>query len=155
MSIFYFDALAGAGKTRALARYSDLLAQRGFKVLFVQPSRLLITNTIRDEIRPLAPRYPVTPIHSDVVEEKVIATLMAHFENAGPGGEIVFTTHAALLLMPFIEKADQWHLILDEVIGADVFEELKLPETHGLITDHITFEPTGAAYGRLVKRGAA
>jgi len=46
MYIEFFDALAGAGKTRALARYADRLARRGQKVLFVQPTKHLIDKTI-------------------------------------------------------------------------------------------------------------
>ncbi|WP_164712519.1 hypothetical protein [Methylobacterium currus] len=32
----------------------------------------------------------------------------------------------------------------------DQFEELRLPETHHLITPHLAVVPTGAAYARLV-----
>ena len=93
MTIHYFDALAGAGKTRALARYADRLARRGVKVLFVQPSKLLLTNTLRDELAPLEPTYPVTVIHGDTVpDQSVVATLVAHFQNAGPGGEVLLAT---------------------------------------------------------------
>ena len=65
MTIQYFDALAGAGKTHALVKYADELARKDEKVLFVQPSKLLITNTIKDEVDRLNPFYPVKAIHGD------------------------------------------------------------------------------------------
>ena len=42
MVIQFLDALAGAGKTRTLARYAMRLAIAGERVLFVQPSKQLI-----------------------------------------------------------------------------------------------------------------
>lgn len=151
MSIHYFNALAGAGKTYALARHADRVARMGFKILFAQPSKLLITKTIEKEIVPLDPPYPVTPIHGDVTDG-VVAALVEHFQNAAPGGEIVFATHAALLRLPYAENGKDWLLIVDEVPAVDVFEELKLPDTHTLLTDFLDLRPTGAAYGHLVAR---
>ena len=151
MSIYYYDALAGAGKTYQLARCADRVARGGQKVLFVQPSKLLITKTIKDEIAPLGPTYPVTPIHSDVTDN-VIGTLVDHFKNAGRGGEIVFVTHAALLRLPYAENGQDWFVIVDEVLAVDVFEELVLPDTHALLTDFLDLIPTGATYARLIAR---
>lgn len=153
MSIYYFNALAGAGKTYALARYADRCARRDQKVLFVQPSKRLIDQTIAQEITPLNPIYPVTPIHGDVCTS-VVNALVEHFKTTMPGGEIVFATHAALLRLPYAEGAQNWLLIVDEVPQVDVFEELNLSETHRLLTDHLVMAPTSAAYGQLLSRRA-
>src|SRR5262249_14919160 len=48
--IEYVSALAGAGKTYALVRYAHQLASRGFKVMFVQPTRQLIDMTVQNEL---------------------------------------------------------------------------------------------------------
>src|SRR5215218_824264 len=69
MIIRYFDALAGAGKTRALALYADRLARHGYKVLFVQPTMHLIDKTIEEELRPLTPEYPFKAIHSGTIRQ--------------------------------------------------------------------------------------
>ncbi|MCW1841580.1 hypothetical protein [Prosthecomicrobium hirschii] len=127
------------------------MARQGRKVLFAQPSRRLIDQTIRQEIMPLSPSYPVTPIHSDV-SGNVVQTLVEHFQAPPMGGEIVFVTHAALLRLPYVEKAGDWLLIVDEVPTVDVFEELVLPETHSILTEFLELRPTGAAYGDLVGR---
>lgn len=153
MTIHIFDALAGTGKTRALARYSHYLAGVSHKVLFVQPTKHLITKTIADELRPLDPSYPIRAIHGDAAlhTKSVIADIVAHFRTAAPGeGEILFVTHAAFLLLPYIERKAEWTLIMDEVPQVDVFEELRLPDTHHLITPFLELVPGGAAYGRLV-----
>ena len=136
MVIRTFDALAGSGKTRACARYADRLARHGHKVLFVQPTKHLITKTIADELQPLAPSYPVTALHSGTIARggSVTATAVAHFKNAERDrGEVLFITHAAFLLIPYIERKADWVLIMDEVPQVDVFEELNLPETHHLL----------------------
>ncbi|GJD76716.1 DEAD/DEAH box helicase family protein [Methylobacterium goesingense] len=153
VTIHIFDALAGAGKTRACARYADRLARFGQKVLFVQPTKHLITKTIADELRPLDPPYSVRSIHGGCTptSKSVIAEIVTHFQvTPADHGEIVFITHAAFLLIPFIERKADWTLIMDEVPQVDCFHELCLPDTHHLITPFLTLVPGGASYGRLV-----
>jgi reverse gyrase len=154
MTIHILDAPAGSGKTRALARRSHYLAGISYKVLFVQPTRHLITKTIADELQPLNPTYPVRAIHGgNRISKSVIADIVAHFQKADPGsGEVLFITHAAFLLIPYIERKADWNLIVDEVPQVDCFEELRLPNTHHLITPFLELVPSGAAYGRLVSR---
>ncbi len=155
MSIRYLNALAGAGKTRALARHADYLARRGRKVLFVQPTKDLITKTIEDELLPLDPEFPIRPIHGDTDPERVTGEIVAHFRSVDDGGEILFITHAAFMRVPYIENKDRWHLIMDEVPQVDVFKELNLPDTHDLITPHLELRPFDAVYGLLLPKGDA
>lgn len=152
MVIRTFDAPAGSGKTRALARYADRLARYGHKVLFAQPTRHLIDKTVAEELLPLDPTYPVRPIHGGAaLSNSVVADLVAHFQNApSDRGQIVLITHAAFMILPFIERKHEWVLIMDEVPQVDRFEELRLSETHHLITPHLDLVPGGAAYGQLV-----
>ena len=49
MKIYYLDALAGSGKTYAIAREADRLARKERKVVVVQPSKLLIEKTYDQE----------------------------------------------------------------------------------------------------------
>lgn len=154
MTILFFDALAGAGKTRALARYADRLARHGDKVLFIQPTKHLIDKTIQDELLPLDAPYPIKPIHGDTDLEtnSVVRDLVAHFQQTPPGGEILFATHAAFFRLPFIQNKGDWILIVDEVPQVDVFDEKNLPETHNLITPYLALVPEGPRYGSLVRR---
>ena len=151
MIVYELNTPAGSGKTRACARHADRLARGGEQVLFVQPTKHLITSTIAEELQPLAPTYPVRAIHSDAcLKASVVAEAVAHFKNAVMGqGEILFITHSAFLRLPYIERKSDWTLIMDEVLQVDVFEEVHLPETHHLITPYLEIVPTGAAYARL------
>lgn len=156
MTIHYFDALAGAGKTRALALYTDRLARRNQKVLFVQPTKHLIDKTIADELDVLDPTYPIRAIHGDTEPDRVIAEIVTHFQNTQQGvGEALFITHSAFLRLPYIQRRGDWVLIMDEVPQVDVFEELPLPETHHLITPYLHLTPGGAVYGILQPKGGA
>lgn len=151
MHIYYFDALAGAGKTRAYSRYADRLVRYGHKVLFVQPTKLLIDKTIEHGLTPLDPSYAVKAIHGDAVQDQsVIAALVEHFKTAERSdGEILFITHSAFAKVPYIENRADWILLMDEVPQVDVFEEWRLPDTHTLVTAHLSLIPGGAAYGTL------
>lgn len=152
MKIQFFDALAGAGKTRALAHYAHKLARAGEKVLFVQPSKLLIDKTLSDEILPLEPRYRVRAIHGGVSSD-VVRSIVEHFTSAAEGaGEVLLITHEAFMRLPFIQNRKQWSLIFDEAPSADLFEALNVPETHFLITDHLELADQDAAYGKITWR---
>jgi superfamily II DNA or RNA helicase len=155
MYINYLDALAGAGKTHALARHADRLARQGRKVLFIQPTKHLIDKTIQDELLPLDPPYPLRAIHSDadLVSDSVVGSLVAHFQKTGVGGEVLFATHAAFFRLSYIERKRDWTLIVDEVPQVDVFDERSLPDTHHLITSFLDLEPVGPSYGRLLIKG--
>lgn len=157
MIIDYFDALAGAGKTRALARYADRSARRGLKVLIVQPTQHLIDKTLAEELLSLDPTYSCRAIHGGTIfnDTSVVAEIVQHFGAAEPGrGEVLFITHAALMRVPYLHRKADWHLIMDEVPQVDVFEELRLPDTRDLILPDLLFFPEGPVYGRLEARNA-
>ena len=137
MSMYYFNALAGAGKTHALARYADRLAQRGQKVLFIQPTKHLINKTIEDELLKLEP----------VVPDRAPSMAMRTWRPARSSATSSPTSSRPLpvarscspptppsCVVPYVQNKGDWVLIVDEVPQVDVFEELNLPETHHLIT---------------------
>ncbi len=155
MVIQYFDALAGAGKTRALSRYAIQLAAAGERVLFVQPSKQLIKATIADEFRQAASILSVRAIHGDN-SKQVTQEIIQHSKASRPGkGAVLFITHAAFMRLPYIENRHQWHVIFDEVPTVDVADSFNIPETHQLITDALGFSPNDAAYGLISAREGA
>lgn len=150
MSITYLNALAGAGKTRALVQYAHQMAAIGEAVLFVQPSKLLIEATIKSEIAALNHRYSVTAIHSDNTEQ-VVRQIVTHMSTAASGsGQVLFVTHEAFLRLPDFNSKGNWRLLFDEVPGVDLFEAINVPDTHSIITDTIAIQPHDAAYGQLL-----
>ena len=152
MTIQYFNALAGAGKTYALVGYAHQLASAGELVLFIQPSKLLIDNTLVTEVRKLNPRFPVRAIHGSTSED-VVKDIVKHMSSAVSGqGQILFITHEAFLRLPYVERRSEWHLIFDETPSVDVYEAINVPDTHRVITDAIEFQACDAAYGRLSEK---
>jgi hypothetical protein len=151
-AIYYLDALAGAGKTHALIPYAVKQARQGRKVLIVQPTKELIKRTIADELEPLClPGDRVAVYHGDR-EKHVVASLMAHFRDTQPGGEIVFTTQAAFLRASYLDRRHQWIAIFDEAPQVDHYAEPKVPHTHHLLTDLLEAEPHNVDYARLKPR---
>ncbi len=150
MAISYFDAPAGSGKTHVLVEHAHRLAEQGQKILFVQPSRELITRTMSETLEPLGGRYAYRAIHGDTDGGTVVAGVVRHFSDTPRHeGEILFVTHAAFLLLPFLERAADWTVIVDEVLQVDLFESFNIPDTHRLITDALSFVPGDGGYGRL------
>lgn len=150
MAIYYFDAPAGAGKTHVLVEHAHRMAQQGQKVLFVQPSRELISRTITETLEPLGPTYLYRVIHGDT-DANVTATIVRHFRDTTRyQGEILFITHAAFLRLPFLERASNWTVIVDELLQVDLFESFNIPDTHQLLTDALTFVPGASGYGRFL-----
>lgn len=132
MLFHYFDALAGAGKTRKIAERAHFMAAKGAKVLICQPSMLLIDRTMEDELERInsSRRYPVTKIHGETNPGRVVAAVRDHMLHTKPGGEILVITHAAFLLSKqrhLQGLAAQWVLIIDETLNVAVGRSVNLP----------------------------
>ena len=149
MTIQFLDALAGAGKTRALSRYAMRLAIAGERVLFVQPSKQLIDATIRDEFNGDRQIFSVKAIHGNTTAHVIGGIIDATRTHNAKPGSILFITHEAFMRLPYIENRAEWHLIFDEAPTVDVCEQFAIPETHEMITHALRFDPHDARYGRL------
>jgi hypothetical protein len=124
----YLDALAGAGKTRAAARWAVQQAQeQDAKIIIAQPSIYLLQQTINDieeyrRRKNLSIR--VTAIHGEDKKHgiagcsaHVVGDITAHIKNTGKGiGEILLMTHAAFQLIPYFERKREWIVLWDEVL---------------------------------------
>jgi hypothetical protein len=131
--LYFVDGPCGGAKTYAAARYAHRLARLGKKVLFVQPSIFLISQTLAD-LASLTPEVRVRAIHGET-SDRVIADIVEHLKHTAMDGEILFITHAALMLLPYFHRRQDWHVIMDEVPQADWCVEFNVPDTHRLITD--------------------
>ena len=121
----------------------------------IQPTKMLITKTIADELDPLDPEYPVEAIHGGT-SGGVVRDLMAHFKDATQDeGEILFATHAAFFLLPYIHRRSDWTLIVDEVPVVDIYEERRLVDTIDLISASLSTRQSDGAYDVLVVAGPA
>jgi len=126
-NLYCCDAPCSAGKTRAIVEQAKhAAADDNQKILIVQPTKELIEKTIEEEVG--KPGFPVERFHSDATT-KVVANLTQHFRDTHSHGEIVFTTHAAMLRLGHVPMAGRWTVYVDEVPSDYVkIEELRLPE---------------------------
>lgn len=127
-STFYCcDAPSGAGKTHAIVEQAKrAAAEDNQKFIIAQPTNKLIDDTISEEVGKTS--LPVERFHGDA-SDKVVADLTQHFRETHSHGEIVFTTHAAMLRLGHIPMAGRWTVYVDEIPSDYVkIEELRLPE---------------------------
>jgi hypothetical protein len=133
LTLYFVDGVCGSAKTYAAVRHAHRLARLGKKVLFVQPSIFLINQTLND-LASLAPEVRFRAIHGET-SDRVITGIVEHLKHTTLDGEILFISHAALMLLPYFHRRQDWHLIMDEVPQADWCAEFSVPDTHRLITD--------------------
>ena len=150
----YVDGPCGSAKTYAAIRHAHRLARLGKKVLFVQPSIFLIDQTLAD-LAKLTPDIRIRAIHGET-SERVIADIIDHSKHTSQDGEILFITHSALMLLPYLHRRHDWHVIMDEVPQADWCSEFNIPHTHRLITDcfMVDAEAANLADNRYVRATA-
>ena len=149
--LYYIDALAGAGKTRAIVHEAHKWVLRGAKVLIVQPTKLLIDRTVADELRQLSP-IPYRVIHGDT-DTDVIAKIVRHLNQAGHSPELLFISQAAFFALPFFAKPERWIVILDEIPQIDDHDEFNLPDNPELLFPHIQVESVDGRYGLVNPNG--
>jgi superfamily II DNA or RNA helicase len=141
--MYFVDGPCGSAKTHAAVRYAHHLARLGKKVLFVQPSIFLISQTLAD-LASLTPEVRFCAIHGET-SEHVIADIIEHLKHTALDGEVLFITHSALMLLPYFHRRFDWHLIIDETPQADWCAEFNVPRTHRLITDCFTEDAEAAS----------
>jgi hypothetical protein len=139
----YADGLCGSATTYAAVRYAHRLARLGKKVLFVQPSIFLINQTVSD-LATLTPEVRFRAIHGET-SEHVIADIINHAKHTALYGEVLFITHSALMLLPYVHRKADWHVIMDEIPQADWCAEFNVPNTHRLITDRFDVDAEAAS----------
>src|SRR3978361_207262 len=122
-TFYYVDAPCGSGKTSA----GIPLRQMGRKILFVQPSIDLINQTVGD-LASLTDGVRYRAIHGDSSNAE-IADILANAKHTKTGGEILFITHSALMLLPYFHGKQNWHVIVDEIPQADRCSEFSIAKT--------------------------
>ena len=149
-TLYYVDGLCGSSKTYRAVRHAHRLARLGKKVLVVQPSIFLIKETLKD-IASLTPEVRVRVIPGET-SDRVIADIVEHARHTTLDGEVLFITHSALMLLPYIHRRQDWHVIMDEIPQADWCCEFNVPETHWLITDCFAVDADAASGVDCIKQ---
>ena len=151
MNFYYVDGPCGSAKTYAAVRHAHRLARLGKKILICQPSIFLINQTLAD-LASLTPEVRFRAIHGET-SDRVIGDIIEHLKHTALDGEILLVTHAALMLLPYVHRRQEWHVIMDEIPQCDWCSEFNVPDTHRLITDcfDVDAEAASLADNRYVR----
>jgi hypothetical protein len=147
-SIYTVPGPAGAGKTFSACRYATNAARLGDKILIVQPSVVLIDQTMRD-LQKLGSGVRITALHSGDGQDRVVRRLMQHLADTDADGEILLITHAAFERITFFERRSLWHVVYDEMPQVDYSRDFKLPDNGRLVLDCFEATSYNASYSRL------
>jgi superfamily II DNA or RNA helicase len=108
MIIKYASAPCGSGKTYNLVKRACNLARRGRRVIIGQPTRDLIDKTVEEELGSRHSPPPYKVLHGGTVGEGSVAKAIVQLFKQPSTTQIVFTTHAALPVVPYWENASDW-----------------------------------------------
>ncbi|MCR4524128.1 DEAD/DEAH box helicase family protein [Bosea sp. 47.2.35] len=147
-TIILHDAPAGSGKTRSLCQIAAKMANKGEAIIFVQPTKELISKTI-EKFPKLENGAEIRRIDSDVIKSTV-ASIMKYLRESDAEGKILFITRASFERIPYFFQASRWHLFIDEVLQPHRMEALKFPETHRNLTDHLKTSPRDHIWSELL-----
>ena len=150
MRIRYCSSPCGSGKTHQIINIASEQAKRGKKSLVLQPTRELIEKTV-SQIRARPEPPEVFVFHRDKVGDGGVAKALAeHIKDCPAFGQIVFATHAVLPHVKFLARRDEWQVFVDEELQVVKHQVHNMPDTHGLITDHLRLEQVNAIYARVL-----
>lgn len=142
------NALCGSGKTYQAIRWAIQQALNGERILFVQPTKLLIEQSYQDAMSlPEAKSINVKRIHGDAknTDQNTIAEIIDYLKQpAPPVGTILFITHQSFTTMKYFHNRSDWTVICDEVLPVFELFEKNLRSNHTLITsvvDAIEYDP--------------
>ena len=148
--INFASAPCGSGKTFQLVRRSCQLVQESRKVLFLQPTKLLIEKTKVEEYGRLPEPPPIKVFHGDTVGQNVAHQLAEYLADPEDRPHVVMATHQVLPRIPFLSNPREWALLIDEIPQVDREQAHVVPSTHPLITDHIQVAQHDGVYGRVM-----
>lgn len=109
-NVRFVHALASAGKTYAAAKKTSEDAAAGRKILFVQPTKKLIAETVDHtfKIQGVDPSIVTEFSERTCPDGGIVASIIKHMSQSPTGrGEIVVITHAAFVLLAQLFKGAQ------------------------------------------------
>lgn len=154
MIIRYIDAFAGAGKTYALLKHVAERVNEGSSFIFCQPTTDLIAETIA-LLRVLYPEVIAVSINhlSTPPDESVVGRITKYLKNANPEPHVLFVTWNSFERLNFIADKRRWDVVIDEIPSVHRYFRLDVPETHGLLTEHLeNIELHDSSYSAIFAR---
>ncbi|MBF5090588.1 hypothetical protein F1640_11300 [Novosphingobium sp. NBM11] len=139
-TVYYVSAGAGSGKTHQLIGHAATLVKtQKAKVLFAQPTKALIIQTLAD-IQSQFPDVPARAIYNAGDGKAVTPEIVEYMKQADPhGGQILLITHEALKRLPNAYRV-HWDLFVDEIPAVFENVSLRVAKTHSHLTDLLALE---------------
>ena len=108
--------------------------------LYVAPSRELIAET-RETLR----RFGVNPtvITSDTHSNHVKASIVEFLNDAEDAGAVLLITWNAYVDLPYLNRRENWQVVIDEAPQLDRFYGWMLPRNLSFLTQQIDLEESG------------
>ena len=134
--VHYVSALCGRGKTYAACNF---MRDNQFRAnhLYVAPSRRLVAETEKTlKTFGLDPVVITSDSHAGHVKASIIE-FMKHVEDAG---EILLITWNAYVDLPYLNRRENWRVIIDEVPQVDRFYPWMLPRNLSFLTEQIDLD---------------
>jgi hypothetical protein len=151
--IKFCAAPCGSGKTHLTINRACELVQNHNRVLVLQPTRELIERTVKEEVPARAYPPPIRVFHGGTVGDGKVSKALADYARQPPDTpEIVLATHQVLPHIKQFANKGEWHVLIDEALQADRYQQHRVPQTHNLITDHLDVMPVNAIFGRVTVR---
>lgn len=145
--IMLCDAPAGAGKTHALCKFAVDMANSGERILFVQPTKDLIGETI-GRLKEFDSSVCLQRI-DETVTQNIVDSIIDYLKNSDSEEQILFITHAAFERLPYVHRPERWHLIVDEVLQAHQSVPLHFKHTHSSLTSILEPRRVDETWSRL------
>jgi hypothetical protein len=144
-------AIAGGGKTRALAKW---LAGETVAHVVVAAPTIALVNEVAEWFRSFNCTVPVSVIHSDQGGDRSVSARIRQWfdgqeKNSDTRGGILACTHAAALDLYPTAVARRFALVFDEVPECSTFTTRNLGRGHWWISRHIVAAPFRGAVLRL------
>ena len=136
-AIYYASAPCSTGKTFAACEY---ICERRTSTnhLYVAPSRELLKETAK-QLEDRGVKADV--ITSDTDPGAVKGSIIRYFNSALDFGHILLITWNAFIDLPYVNRRQNWTVIVDELPQVDQFHRLMLPRNHRFLTEHLQLLP--------------
>jgi len=153
-STILHEAPAGSGKTAFLCEKSIQLANAGQRVLIVQPTLDLISETIA-KIQKIDLLVSVSRIDATNTNKNIVRTVVDHLKQSDREGQILLITHASFERLPYVHNKTDWCLFMDEPLQSHRAVSIEHDHTHMPLTSRLKTVPVDEKWSKIEFIGKA
>jgi hypothetical protein len=145
--IEYVSGECGRGKSYTTYHYiKDNLDNSNF--LYVAPTLKLLEGT-KKKLNEIGVKCTI--IHSGNTKKHVLSAIVEYLKKATDHGQVLLITWKAYSAIPYFAKHDNWEIFIDEIPQLDTQHFLRVPYTHGIITEYLDIDEENVIQESIVK----